>query len=109
MLNKLKDKIKKTQIIYDYSQMWPFIKPYWGRALLAICLTIPVGALDAVIAWALKPYMDVMMIEKNANTLWIPLLIILFSVLQGVLTFAANFANTWVGNRVASDVKISLF
>ena len=109
MLNKLKDKIKKTQIIYDYSQMWPFIKPYWGRALLAICLTIPVGALDAVIAWALKPYMDVMMIEKNANTLWIPLLIILFSVLQGVLTFAANFANTWVGSRVASDVKISLF
>lgn len=109
MLNKLKDKIKKTQIIYDYSQMWPFIKPYWGRALLAICLTIPVGALDAVIAWALKPYMDVMMIEKNANTLWIPLLIILFSVLQGVLTFVANFANTWVGNRVASDVKISLF
>ena len=106
MLNKLKDKIKKTQIIYDYSQMWPFIKPYWGRALLAICLTIPVGALDAVIAWALKPYMDVMMIEKNANTLWIPLLIILFSVLQGGLTFAANFANTWVGNRVASDVKI---
>ncbi len=109
MLNKLKDKIKKTQIIYDYSQMWPFIKPYWGRALLAICLTIPVGALDAVIAWALKPYMDVMMIEKNTNTLWIPLLIILFSVLQGVLTFAANFANTWVGSRVASDVKISLF
>lgn len=109
MLNKLKDKIKKTQIIYDYSQMWPFIKPYWGRALLAICLTIPVGALDAVIAWALKPYMDVMMIEKNANTLWIPLLIILFSVLQGGLTFAANFANTWVGSRVASDVKISLF
>lgn len=109
MFTKLKEKIKNNHVLYDYGQMWPFIKPYWGRALLAICLTIPVGALDAVIAWALKPYMDVMMIEKNANTLWIPLLIILFSVLQGGLTFAANFANTWVGSRVASDVKISLF
>ena len=109
MFAKLKEKIKNTQIIYDYSQMWPFVKPYWGRALLAVFLTLPVGALDAVIAWALKPYMDVMMIEKNTNTLWIPLIIILFSALQGALTFAANFANTWVGNRIASDVKISLF
>lgn len=109
MFAKLKEKIKNTQIIYDYSQMWPFVKPYWGRALLAVFLTLPVGALDAVIAWALKPYMDVMMIEKNTNTLWIPLVIIVFSALQGVLTFAANFTNTWVGSRIASDVKISLF
>ena len=96
-------------MLYDYGQMWPFVKPYWGRALLAILLTLPVGAMDAVIAWALKPYMDVMMIEKNTNTLWIPLVIIVFSALQGVLTFAANYTNTWVGNRIASDVKISLF
>ena len=89
--------------------MWVFVKPYWGRALLAILLTLPVGAMDAVIAWALKPYMDVMMIEQNTNTLWIPLVIILFSALQGMFTFAANFTNTWVGTRIASDVKISLF
>ena len=109
MFTKLKEKIKNNHVLYDYGQMWPFIKPYWGRALLAILLTLPVGAMDAVIAWALKPYMDVMMIEKNTNTMWIPLVIILFSALQGVLTFAANFTNTWVGNRIASDVKISLF
>ena len=109
MFAKLKEKIKNNQVLYDYGQMWPFVKPYWGRALLAVCLTLPVGALDAVIAWALKPYMDVMMIEKNSNTLWIPLVIILFSAMQGVLTFAANFANTWVGSRISCDVKISLF
>ncbi|HBO49491.1 MAG TPA: ABC transporter, partial [Alphaproteobacteria bacterium] len=109
MFAKLKEKIKNNHVLYDYGQMWPFVKPYWGRALLAILLTLPVGAMDAVIAWALKPYMDVMMIEKNTNTLWIPLVIIVFSALQGVLTFAANFTNTWVGSRIASDVKISLF
>ena len=109
MFAKLKEKIKNNHVLYDYGQMWPFVKPYWGRALLAILLTLPVGAMDAVIAWALKPYMDVMMIEKNTNTLWIPLVIIVFSALQGVLTFATNFTNTWVGSRIASDVKISLF
>ena len=109
MLKKLKNKIKKTNFVYDYTQMAPYIKRYWWQSLLAVCITIPVGALDAVIAWALKPYMDVVMIEKSANTLWIPLIIILFSALQGGLTFLANYTNTWVGNRIAGDVKIDLF
>lgn len=109
MLKKCIDKIKSTHFINDYSQMWPYIKPYWGRALLAVLITIPVGAMDAVIAWALKPYMDVMMIEKSSSTLWIPLVIIGFSILQGIMTFGATYVNNWVGNRIAADVKIDLF
>ncbi|MBQ8671415.1 MAG: ATP-binding cassette domain-containing protein [Alphaproteobacteria bacterium] len=89
--------------------MWPYISRYKLRALFAVLITIPVGAMDAVIAWALKPYMDVMMIEKNTNTYWIPLLIIGFSATQGILTFTANYVNTWVGTRISSDVKIDLF
>lgn len=108
MLN-LFAKIKNTHFVHNYREMWPYIHPYWGRALAAVLLTIPVGAMDAVIAWALKPYMDVMMIEKSANTLWIPLLIICFSAIQGIFTFTASYMNTWVGNRIASDVKIKLF
>ncbi len=109
MIKKLFAKFTNTNFIRDYRMMWPYIRPYWGWALAAVLITIPVGALDAVIAWALKPYMDVMMIEKNTNTLWIPLVIIGFSALQGILTFTAMYLNTWVGRRIASDVKISLF
>lgn len=109
MLNGIFNKIKNTHFIHDYSLMWPFIKPYWKAALVAVLITIPVGALDAVIAWALKPYMDVMMIEKSTNTYWIPLLIIAFSALQGILTYSASYANTWVGGRISADVKIALF
>lgn len=109
MLKELLLKTKKINLVANYSQMWPFVRPYWMMALLAVFITIPVGALDGVIAWALKPYMDVMMIEKNTDTLWIPVMIILFSAVQGALTFTATYANTWVGNRIASDVKIKLF
>ncbi len=109
MIKKLFAKFLNINFVRDYSQMWPYIRPYWGRALTAVLITIPVGALDAVIAWALKPYMDVMMIEKNTNTLWIPLVIIGFSAIQGILTFSAMYLNTWVGRRIASDVKVSLF
>lgn len=109
MLSGIFNKIKNTHFIHDYSLMWPFIKPYWKAALVAVLITVPVGALDAVIAWALKPYMDVMMIEKSANTYWIPLMIIAFSALQGILTYSASYANTWVGGRISTDVKIALF
>lgn len=109
MLKRLIDKIKNTHFIYDYSQMMPYIRPYWGRALSGVLITIPVGAMDAVIAWALKPYMDVMMIEQNTHTYWIPLIIVLFSILQGIFTFASLYINSWVGRRISNDVKIDLF
>ena len=109
MFKKLFEKFKNTNFVADYRQMWPFVRPYWFRAILAITLTIPAGALDGVIAWALKPYMDVMMIEKSVNTLWIPLVIIIFSALQSFLNFAVTYMNTWVGGRIAADVKSKLF
>lgn len=109
MFAKLTSKIKNMHIVYDYGQMWPFISPYKIQALCAVLITIPVGALDAVIAWALKPYMDVMMIEQSVNTLWIPVIIVLFSALQSFLTFLATYINTWVGTRISSDVKIKLY
>ena len=109
MLKGLFAKIINTNFIRDYRQIWPYIRPYRVRALAAVLITIPVGALDAVIAWALKPYMDVMMIEKSANTIWIPIVIVAFSALQGVLTFTALYLNTWVGRKIANDVKIDLF
>lgn len=109
MFKNLLKKLTNTHFINDYKRMWPYIRPYWGRALLAVLITIPVGAMDAVIAWALKPYMDVMMIEKSVNTLWIPLAIVLFTSVQGIFTFTSRYVNTWVGSRINSDVKIHLF
>ena len=109
MLKKLIDKIKNSHFVYDYSQMLPYIKPYWGRALSAVLITIPVGAMDAVIAWALKPYMDVMMIEHSSHTYWIPIIIVAFSILQGVFTFGAMYLNAWVGRKISNDVKVDLF
>ena len=66
--------------------------------------------MDAVIAWSLKPYMDVVMVEKNTNaTNYIPILIIIFSCLQSLLNYAATYLNTWVGRKIANDVKMDLF
>ncbi len=112
MFKNLKAKLLSMNFVVNYSKIMPYVKPYWGRALTAVLITIPIGSMDAVIAWALKPYMDVVMVEKGtsgASTILIPILIIIFSSVQSILTYTATYLNTWVGHKVAMDVKKKLF
>lgn len=101
---------KNTYLFQNYSKIYPYVRPYLGRAILAILVTLPLGAMDAVIAWVLKPYMDIVMIEKSAKaTSLLPLLIIIFSLAQSSLNYAATYLNTWVGNKITMDLKKDLF
>jgi len=106
----LVDKVKAYSLFRNYAKIYPYVRPYLFRAVLAILITIPLGAMDAVIAWVLKPYMDVVMIEKSAKaTSLLPLLVIVFSFAQSMLNYAATYLNTWVGQRITMDLKKNLF
>ncbi len=112
MFQKIKEKFLNMNMVVDYKKMLPYVKPYWKRALFAVLITIPIGSMDAVIAWALKPYMDVVMVEKQAMGSYaglIPLVIIVFSLVQSLLTYLVTYLNAWVGNRISMDVKKKLF
>ncbi len=100
----------KMKFHEHYQMMWPFIKPYLFRAILAVLVSIPIGALDSVIALALKPYMDVVMIEKSERApFYIPFLIIAFTSMQGMLNYLATYLNTWVALKINQDLKRHLF
>ncbi len=104
------EKIKNSYFVQNYGRIYPYVKPYLFRAVLSMLLTLPLGAMDAVIAWALKPYMDVVMIEKTAGTVsLIPIVIILFSLTQSILNYTATYLNTWVGKKITMDLKYDLF
>lgn len=91
--------------------MWPYVKPYWFRALLAMGLCIPIGSLDAVIAWCLKPYMNMVLVEKTAGSSewFVPLFIIGFTIGSGLLNYLATYLNVWVGMRITNDLKAALY
>ena len=93
-----------------YKKMWPFVKPYWFRALLAVLMSIPIGALDAVVAWSLRPFMDVVLVEKNVNASWyIPFAIVGFTLIQGALNYSATYLNAWGGLKINQDLKRALY
>lgn len=104
------EKIKAMNFVTNYRKIWPYVKPYKGRALLALVITIPVGAMDASIALLLKPYMDSVLVGKSAETnKWMPAIIIGVSALQSGLNYASVYINTWVGQRVTMGLKADLF
>ncbi len=104
------EKIKKSQFVVNYRRMWPFVKPFWFRALLATLITIPIGSLDAVIALSLKPYMDMVVIDKSvASPFYIPLLIVLFTLVQSGLDYSSTYLNTWVGSKITMELKQKLY
>ena len=107
--NELKA-VSEIKFTEHYNRMWPFVKPYWIRALVGILLCIPIGALDSVVALALKPYMDLVLVDKTDRApAYIPLLIVAFTTVQGFLNYAATYLNTWVGTKINQDLKRALF
>lgn len=109
-LEEIKNKIKQQRFIINYSRMWPYVKPVWFRALCSMLICIPIGSLDAVIALALKPYMDLVMVEKSVTSPWyIPLGIVAFTSIQGSLKYMSSYLSTWVGGRITNGLKFDMF
>lgn len=107
---RMDEKYGENENYHSLTTILPYFKPYLFRTLLALLLAIPIGSLDAVIALSLKPYMDIVMLNKQMQSpLYIPFLIIIFTTIQGTLNYLATYMNDWVGGKVTNDLKIDLY
>ena len=110
-----KQEIKKVNLVEAYQRMWPLVKPYWFRCLLATLITLPIGALDAVIALALKPFMDTVVVSQNGETPFnlplyvIPIFIIVFTLFQSALEYASAYLSAWTGGKITQEMKKKLY
>ena len=106
------------------SRIMPYIKPYWFRILIGFLIAIPLGLLDGVTAFALKPYMDYVIVGKafeysfhgiditvtSAQMAFvIPFGVILFAGFQGLLRYLNGYCSTWTSQKITNDVKFDLF
>ncbi len=123
---KLKDTQSKDAFRYGYllNKMFPYIKAVLWRSILLFILAIPLGLLDGVVALSLRPYMDFVVNGNEAQTfeLWghtyylqsffiklIPIGIIAFALIQGVLKYICNYLSDWTGNKMSNILKVDLF
>ncbi len=107
---KLQKKLEASDFIKSYQRMWPFIKPFWPIAALSLVMSVPIGSLDAAVAFFLKPYTDTVLLGQNLQSPWyIPLLIVGFTAIQGALLFSSNLLTATVSGRFSMAVKKKLY
>lgn len=123
---KLKDTASKDAFRYGYllKRIYPYLRPFLGKALLGLLLAIPLGLLDGIPTLALKPYMD-LVINGNPNQLYtihnytfhvqhtlemiIPPAVVLFALIQGLLKYGCLYFTDWAGLRISNLLKYELF
>lgn len=106
----LRQRILNAPMIVNYRKMVPYVRPYWIRAVMAVLITLPIGSFDALTAWILKPYMDVVLVEKQVHAVSLmPLVIVLGSLLQSLCNYGATYLNTWVGQKITMGMKRDLY
>ena len=115
-LLKLKNTDTKSAFSYGYllDKMYPYIKTVLGRSILLFLLAIPLGLLDGVVAFSLRPYLDYVVNGNETQVFtfqghtiqlqsffikFIPIGIVIFALIQGVLKYLCNYLSEWTGNN----------
>ncbi len=106
------------------SRIMPFVVKYWFRIILGFMIAIPLGLLDGVTAFSLKPYMDYVIGAKDFEftvlnhkffitslqmSFLIPVGVVIFAAVQGILRYFNGYFCTWTGQKITNDLRISLF
>lgn len=110
MITKIICYLKNNWFVKNYSFLYQYCVEYRFRALISIFLTIPIGLLDTAVPAVLKYYIDGIMHKQMSHfVLYMPLLIIAFTLIQGVLVYCNNYLNAWVGSKVSNALKFDLY
>ena len=123
---KLKNTTAENSFRYTWllQRAFPFVKPFLFRIFLGVLVAIPVGLLDGVTAFALKPYMDYVIGHKDLimnimghtvtvpyGTLAaiIPFGVVLFAMFQGIMRYLNDYLTDWTSQKITNSIKEKLF
>ena len=87
-----------------------FLRPHFGKMLLAFLAMGAVAASTAANAWLMQPLLDKVFVERNEELLLvIPLAVIALAVIKGFSGYAQSVLMTTIGQRLVADIQQKLF
>ncbi len=85
-------------------------KPYWPRLLGGIVLGVLVSALTGLIAWAVKPALDDVLVGKRYEYfVFLPFLIVLLFSTKGLLSFFQAYLLSSAGLKLVRETRNTLY
>ena len=89
-----------------YLRLLKYARPHWKVLLAAIVANAITAALEPVLPALFKQMLDEGFVAKNQGWLiWMPVGIIALLTVRGLSTFVANYAISWIDNRLVQDLR----
>ncbi len=93
-----------------YLRLLQFVKPYRFKLALAMIFMSLVAATNGLTAYIVKPVLDKIFFEKNAEMLYIiPFAVILLYLCKGIFEYLQAYLMGFVGQKVVNDIRNLVF
>ncbi|MEB3206542.1 MAG: ABC transporter ATP-binding protein [Vampirovibrionales bacterium] len=93
-----------------YRRIYRYVHPYLGFVALWMLLTLPIGTLDAAIAFSLRPYADTILVKQSISSVsLVPFVIVGFTLVQGLLNYGSIYLGGWLGSHILNNIRQELF
>jgi len=93
-----------------YLRLVRHVRPYWRVFALGLLGIIIVAATEPALPALLKPLLDGVFVNKDEAVIrWTPVFIVGLFVIRGLAEYLAQFALSWVGNRLVMDLRGIMF
>ncbi|MCW5575853.1 MAG: lipid A export permease/ATP-binding protein MsbA [Burkholderiales bacterium] len=93
-----------------YLRLLRHVRPYWRVFALGVLGIVIVAATEPALPALLKPLLDGVFVEKDEAVIrWTPVFIVGLFVVRGLAEYLAQFALSWVGNRLVMDLRGVMF
>lgn len=87
-----------------------YIKRYRSRFIQAMICMIVVGALTAILMYAIKPIMDRVFVTADLSLLgWVAAGIVVLSLIKGIFNYIQAYLLSYIGQRVIWDLRNDVF
>jgi subfamily B ATP-binding cassette protein MsbA len=93
-----------------FKRLLRLAKPHIAKFILAMVCMLVVGASTAAAAFLVKPALDEIFLNKNADMLLlIPIAIVVIYFLKGACSYGQTVLMSYIGQRVVTDLRAELY
>jgi subfamily B ATP-binding cassette protein MsbA len=93
-----------------YKRLIGYLKPYWGKLIIAAIMMSVFAASQTFFAYLIKPLMDDIFIAKKTNLLQIvPFVVVVTILIRGLCDYGRYYLMADVGQRIIMDIRDQLY
>ena len=93
-----------------FKRLLKLSKPHIPKFLLAMLCMLAVGATTSALAFLVKPALDEIFLERNADMLiLIPIAVIVIYFIKGACSYGQTVLMSFIGQRVVADLRNNLY